>query len=212
MDMFKGRSPIVALAVAGVMAVGTGTVNAADHWSGARDTKAPALTTLGVPKMTDKPFTATFVFSERVLGFDRNGVTVTNASLSDFHGNGKNYQVRVKPNGGGSVRITIIAHSAADMAGNKGPASDVSAIISVSSVERLTEKQVESEEKRRKEIQRVTESGLNATTKVRQETAKGVMGEFPDLPVEPVRITEEDESWVFQQQKAPQPQQREPQP
>ena len=216
MRIFKGHSPIVALIVASVMAPGAGTVNAANHWSGARDTEAPALTIVGVPKMTDKPFVATFTFSERVLGFGGNDVTATNASLSDFSGSGKNYQVRVKPNGRGEVRITIIAHSAEDVAGNKGPISDVSATAAVSSPERSTlsptEKRMESVEKRREETQRAIQSDLDTTTEARQKAATGAKGEIPDLLVGPTRITKEDEGWVFEQQKAPQPQQRGPQP
>ena len=216
MRVFKGHSPIVALIVTSLVTVGAGTVNTADHWSGAIDTEAPALTIVGVPKVSDKQFTATFTFNEKVSGFGRNDVTATNASLSDFSGSGKNYKVRVKPNGRGDVRITIIAHSAEDMAGNKGPISDVSATASVPAVERSilpsTEEHVESVEKRRKETQRATQSELDATTKARQEAAKAAKGEFPDLPVEPSRITEEDEEWVFEQQDAPQPRQRESQP
>ena len=202
MRIFKGHSPIVALIITSLIAVGAGTVNAANHWSGARDTEAPALTIVGVPEVTDEPFTATFTFSEVVLGFGGNDVTATNASLSDFRGSGKNYQVRVKPNGRGEVRITIIAHSAADKAGNTGPISDVSATAAVSSPERSAlspiEKRMESVEKRREKTQRATQSDLDTTMNARQKAATDAEGELPDLPVEPTRITEEDEGWVLE--------------
>lgn len=224
--LLKGYLLIAALIVISAMTAGMETINAADHWSGARDADAPALTIAGVPpKTTDKqPFTATFTFTERVLGFSRNDVTATNAVLSDFKGGGKNYQIKVTPNGKGNVQITVTAHTVADAAGNTGPISDVSATASVPLTKRSaspsapagrqeqTEKLVDSVENRRKETQRATQSDLDTATKTRQEAAKGARGEFPDLPVEPTRITKEDEGWVFEQRRTLQPQQKEIQP
>lgn len=216
--LLKGHLLIAVLIVVSAMTVGMGTINAADHWSGARDTDAPALTIVGVPpKTTDKqPFTATFIFTESVLGFSRNDVTATNAVLSDFGGSGKNYQIKVTPNGKGNVQITVTAHTVADAAGNEGPVSDVSAIAFVpakksappttpTGQQKRTGERMESVENRRKEIQRATQSDLDTATKTRQEAAKGVRGEFPDLPVKPPRITKEDEEWVFEQQRETQP-------
>ena len=216
MRIFKNHWSIVVLMVAGLVAGGAATVNAANHWSGARDTEAPVLSIVGVPERTDEPFTATFVFNERVLGFSRNDVAAVNARMSDFSGIGKNYKVTVKPNGRGDVRIVVIAHSAADMAGNTGPIADVSKTVSVPAAEgsasRSTGELLESVEKRRKGIEGDARSGLDTATRTRQDAAEGVRGEVPDLLIEPPRITKEDEEWVFEQQDILQPQQKGRQP
>ena len=115
------------LVVVGIMAVATGPTHA--QWTGARDTEPPAVTITGVPEdATKKPFAANFVFSEDVTGFNLDSISVTNATLSDFRGNRKNYQVKVKPNGKGNVTITVKAHVATDAARITGPIAEVSAV------------------------------------------------------------------------------------
>ena len=121
-----GRLRNAILVIVGIMAIATGTVRA--QWAGAKDTEPPAVTIKSVEEATKKPFAVQFVFSEVVEGFDRDSVSATNATLSDFRGSRKNYQIKVSPNGRGNVKITVSAHAATDTAGNTGPTEDISAV------------------------------------------------------------------------------------
>lgn len=208
MKLLNILSPIVALFLAGAMAAGmSGAASATDRWSGARDTDAPALTIVGVPKTTDKPFTVTFAFSERVLGFDRSAVTATNAMLSHFSGSGKNYRVKVKPIGRRDVRITVTAHSAEDMAGNTGPISDVSATASGPPKKPARSDNAQEWRQTLNIMERVKtlDDDPDAST-LRKREAGNIKTGDAELLVTPPRITREDEKLdMFEQDEAPQP-------
>ena len=199
MNIHNMHSAIIALIVASAICVGTsGLVAAGGHWSGARDSEAPAVTIVGVPKMTDKPFNVTFVFTERVSGFDlMSDVLVTNAKLSGFKTGAKKYQVRVAPTGKGDVQITVTAHSASDFALNTGPITDVSVTVSVSS-KKSTEPDGNQKLKQAvKDLKRIKElADAPNAQELRRRAAENVKSGNAPLLVEPPRITREDESHV----------------
>lgn len=193
------HSPIVALIVAIAISMGpSGVVAAGEHWSGSRDIEAPAVTIVGVPEMTDKPFVVTFEFNERVSDFDlMSDVSITNAILSGFTATAKKYQVRVAPNGEGDVQITVTAHSALDMALNTGPIEDVSVTVSVSSKKSAEDDGNQNLNRTLKDMKKIQELGdAPDAEKLRKRTAEGAKLEHADLLVDPPRITEEDEGHV----------------
>ena len=95
------------------------------------DGYAAALTVeiTGVPSKINSRawWTATFTFSEAVTGFDNRDVTVTGGTKGVFAGSGNEYTLRVAPNSGSNVTVTVAANSATGGGGNTGPAAAVSA-------------------------------------------------------------------------------------
>lgn len=192
-------SVIIAMIAASAMVLSTGIVNAGNHWSGARDTDAPALTIIGVPETADKPFTVTFIFSERVTGFDRSAISATNAKLSEFSGRGKSYKVNVKPSGKGNIQIIVTAHSAEDMAGNTGPISEVFSKVSAIAkgpVRTSTTSTRAQQQRRNRENRNRDQEIRNSVNDQRQTAEDNSQLGSADLLAEPRRITQEDESHV----------------
>ncbi|TPE42396.1 Ig-like domain-containing protein [Pontibacter mangrovi] len=74
---------------------------------------------------TNAPFTATFSFSEEVLGFELGDITVTNGAASEFiKVDGQTYTVLVTPAADGEVGVALAAGVARDEATNPSQASE----------------------------------------------------------------------------------------
>ncbi|MDE2956104.1 MAG: Ig-like domain-containing protein, partial [Bacteroidota bacterium] len=93
------------------------------------DFDAPALTIGGLPARINSvtPLSVTFTFSEAVTGFETNDVTVSGGTKGTFSGSGTTYTLAVTPEGSKDVVVTVAADAAADVDGDTGPASDVTA-------------------------------------------------------------------------------------
>ncbi len=108
----------------------------------------PTLTISGVPETIDGPFTVTFNFSEEVIGFTLEDITVTNGTASNLQntsgGNGAAksgepkqetmetpsiYTALISPVGEGRLTITVSAGVLTDMAGNPIEATTVAATV-----------------------------------------------------------------------------------
>ena len=63
-------------------------------------------------------FEVTITFSEEVTGFEGSDIQVTNGTVSDFSGSGKNYTVEITLSESGEVRVEVRADAAEDGAGN----------------------------------------------------------------------------------------------
>lgn len=64
------------------------------------------------------PVTATFTFSEPVVGFTANDVQVTNGSIGVMSGSGSVYTAPITPSSDGVVTLAVNASACADRAGN----------------------------------------------------------------------------------------------
>ena len=70
-------------------------------------------------------------FTEDVLGFDADDVSVSNGTVSDFVSvDGAHYTLNVTPNGDGLVTIDVVAGAAADAAGNSNEAATQRSFVS----------------------------------------------------------------------------------
>ncbi|MDE2834563.1 MAG: Ig-like domain-containing protein, partial [Bacteroidota bacterium] len=89
----------------------------------------PTVEITGVPARINSTtaFTAAFVFSEAVTGFDDDDITVTGGTKGAFSGSGTTYMLVVTPDGSADVVVTVAANSATNGEGNDGPPSAVSA-------------------------------------------------------------------------------------
>jgi outer membrane usher protein FimD/PapC len=89
--------------------------------------EAPAVTITAPSATVTALFTATISFSQPVTGFDMNGVSATNATLSNFvQVNDTVYTVVVTPaGGGGQVSLSVAANVAINQAGTGNLASNV---------------------------------------------------------------------------------------
>ncbi len=83
------------------------------------DTTSPIVTIQNVPANTNAAFTATFEFSEGVVGFDAGDVVLTNASISGFTtSDNVIYTAQITPTTEGEVTLDIAAGAAQDNEGN----------------------------------------------------------------------------------------------
>lgn len=82
------------------------------------DNTAPTVSIDMVPSQANSDFTATFIFSENVTGFDLGDISLVNASASNLSGAGANFTATITPDGNGDVSINVPADIAADEAGN----------------------------------------------------------------------------------------------
>jgi hypothetical protein len=89
------------------------------------DGTAPNLIITGVPASVSGPFTATFTFSEVVVGFEFGDITVSNATPSSFAGSGAVYTAVITPLLAGTVIVDVNAAVAQDLAGNNNEAARV---------------------------------------------------------------------------------------
>ena len=98
------------------------------------DTDAPTLEIRGMPgRITDRtPFDVAFIFSEVVIGFLADDVTVRNGTLSNLveTTKGTEWSAQVTPRGGDDdVKVEVAADRVRDVAGNTGPTSAVSVLV-----------------------------------------------------------------------------------
>ena len=89
---------------------------------------APTVEITDVPESVHSrdTFTARFTFSKDVTGFDASDVTVTGGAKRKFSGGGRNYALKVKPDGSGDVVVTVAANAATGGL-DRGPAAAVTA-------------------------------------------------------------------------------------
>lgn len=59
-----------------------------------------------------------FAFSENVVGFTANSISVTNGTKGSFNGSGANYTLQVTPSSDGAVTASVASNAAQDAAGN----------------------------------------------------------------------------------------------
>ncbi len=91
------------------------------------DDSVPTLTITGVPSMIimTTPFTATFTFSEDVLGFETGDISVTGGTKGELIGSGQSYTLIITPNGSTNVVVSVAANTITDGI-NRGPSSPFS--------------------------------------------------------------------------------------
>ncbi len=100
------------------------------------DAVALTVNITGVPDRINSTtdFTAVFIFSEDVTGFETGDVTVTGGAKGAFSGNGNRYSLVVTPTGGVNVVVEVAANSITN-GSNTGPESAVSATAIWSDIE-----------------------------------------------------------------------------
>ena len=117
--------PVTIDVAAGVANNSAGDANtAANQLSIEADVTAPGLTIAASNDVLTGPFTATFSFSEDVIGFDLTDIVIDNGSASGFSGTGAVYTASITPETLGLVTITVPANAAQDAAGNGNIAAD----------------------------------------------------------------------------------------
>jgi hypothetical protein len=89
------------------------------------DTLQPTLVISGPSELVIEPFTLTFTFSEDVIGFDGDDITISGGNLGGFSGSGGVYTVIVTPVMGELVSVFVAENVAQDAAGNLNEASIV---------------------------------------------------------------------------------------
>lgn len=83
------------------------------------DTTSPILTITNVPANSNAAFTATFGFSEDVVGFEASDVVLTNATISAFTTtNSRTYTALITPSSEGQVTLGLAQNAAQDNEGN----------------------------------------------------------------------------------------------
>ena len=88
------------------------------------DNTAPTVAISGVPETASAPFTAIFIFSEAVTGFEAAEVAVGNGAVSGFAAlSGSAYTALITPSSGGAVTVHVAANVATDAAGNGNTAA-----------------------------------------------------------------------------------------
>ncbi|RDC58810.1 Ig-like domain-containing protein [Adhaeribacter pallidiroseus] len=89
------------------------------------DATAPAVVISSTaPTVLNKAFTVAFTFSEDVVGFAPEDVTLTNATISAFaKADNKTYTATISPTNNGSVTVALAAAIAQDQVGNDNLAS-----------------------------------------------------------------------------------------
>ncbi len=105
-------------------ASGTGNLSFRITDPSATDTTVPTLSIV-VPATISGTFTATFNFSETVMGFTTDDITVTGGTKGAFAGSGSRYTLSVTPNDGADVTVTVAANAATDGT-NTGPTNEES--------------------------------------------------------------------------------------
>lgn len=93
------------------------------------DNTPPSVTISDVPTLTTGAFTASFTFSEDVVGFVANDISVVNGSASDLSGSGTSYSALIEPDGNGDVSVSLAANVVTDPAGNGNIASAIQTTI-----------------------------------------------------------------------------------
>lgn len=126
-----------------------------------QDTRKPSVQIQNAPASYFKltPFTVTFEWSEDVVGFTIDDITLTNAATSDFTTvDGNTYTAVITPDGSGNVTIDVAAAVAQDLAGNDNTAATPVAVGS-----------------------KIVEETQKAIVSFMQSRAKFLLGNQPDL-------------------------------
>lgn len=124
----SGGSPVTVDIAADSAVDGAGNGNtAADTYAIITDNTPPNLE-ISVPgEETEGVFTATFLFSEAVIGFEADDITVTNGDLSEFTAiDETSWSVTVTPQTIGTITLGVAAGAAEDAAGNASLAAEAS--------------------------------------------------------------------------------------
>ena len=87
------------------------------------DNDKPSITITGPNGHSDSDFTVSFQFSENVVKFDADDVTLTNANKGTFTGVGSTYQLVVTPEAGETITVSVAADVAEDPAQNGNEAA-----------------------------------------------------------------------------------------
>ncbi|ACJ30122.1 Glycosyl hydrolase, BNR repeat protein [Shewanella piezotolerans WP3] len=98
---------------------------AADAFSVIYDDTPPTVIINGATGDINSAFTANLIFSEEVEGFDLTGVELTNATLSQWSGEGLGYSVLVTPIEQGEVSLLVKENAAADKSGRLSLSSEL---------------------------------------------------------------------------------------
>ncbi|TAP30835.1 tandem-95 repeat protein, partial [Alteromonas sp. KUL42] len=102
----------------------TNTNTAATQFEVTYDTVAPTVVISGPTSDTNSAFTATFTFSEAVIGFTGIDIVAGNASVSDFTViNSLSYTATITPTADGTVTLDVGVNAAQDGAGNNSVAA-----------------------------------------------------------------------------------------
>ncbi|NNV25314.1 MULTISPECIES: Ig-like domain-containing protein [unclassified Roseobacter] len=97
------------------------------------DLSAPSVMITGVPPDLAGPTLVTIRFSAPVTGFTVADLTLSNAQISMFSGNGAEYQFTLTPEADGPVSLLLPANAAIDAAGNGNTAPNpISALADMS--------------------------------------------------------------------------------
>lgn len=102
-----------------------GNIGADAFDSALKDTEAPTvvITSMASNPTITSPIPVTFTFSESVVGFAMDDLTITNGTAGDFMGTGALYTANITPIAAGEVTININAASAMDIYNNGNTAA-----------------------------------------------------------------------------------------
>jgi hypothetical protein len=117
-DLIEGDSQITATATVGGI-----TSNPSGSLSIEYDATAPTVT-LGLLTESGGNFTTTITLSENVTGFLPNDFDVVNATFLTFGGSGTSYNLTIRPDGPGTVSVSVPADGFVDAAGNANTVSN----------------------------------------------------------------------------------------
>ncbi|MEI8346040.1 MAG: Ig-like domain-containing protein, partial [Pseudomonadota bacterium] len=97
------------------------------------DTTAPSvILSSTAPDNVISSFPVTVTFNESVTGFTANGISITNAAISNFAGTGNTYSFTASPTiTSGTITISVNANAAQDQSGNGSSASTSSLTRSI---------------------------------------------------------------------------------
>ncbi len=87
------------------------------------DNRAPTVGINGVPGTSTTAFPATFIFSEAVVGFTVDDISVSNGVASELTGSRTTYRAMITPTSSGSVTVDMLQGMVKDTAGNANLAS-----------------------------------------------------------------------------------------
>ncbi|PKG74013.1 hypothetical protein CXF86_15110 [Shewanella sp. GutCb] len=96
---------------------------AAVQFTATYDASKPSVLISGTSGNINAEFTASFTFSESVIGFDAADIALSNATISSFTGSGKTYSALITPTAAGSVTVDVAANAAIDGASNGNTAA-----------------------------------------------------------------------------------------
>ncbi len=92
------------------------------------DFTAPTVA-ISAPAIANGTFGATFTFSEEVTGFESSDVTLVNATIANFTGDGTIFTADITPVSEGNITLDIAAAVATDLGGNSNETADQQSIL-----------------------------------------------------------------------------------